>query len=145
MLTIQLLGTDDYVLETDARVAYNQYVTNYADFNIPTEGVKQDRMQKRFMKRNLKEGEKDEKNADDDSYMYQGMQYKISKDTYHMFYIIDTEDAFLRKRPAQRAKLGMRQQPRWHEWLESEKGWQGQIEDRAAAEQEARRSLGESS
>lgn len=51
LLSIQLLDEEDYPLETDARAAYNEYVSNYSDFNVPTEGIDQDAKEKQFLKR----------------------------------------------------------------------------------------------
>ncbi|KAI9319643.1 hypothetical protein BX666DRAFT_1853580 [Dichotomocladium elegans] len=50
-LTIQLLDQEDYPLETDARAAYNAYITEFADFNVPTGGLDQSTLRKQFLSR----------------------------------------------------------------------------------------------
>lgn len=61
------------------------------------------------------------------------MQYKICRDTYHMFYIIGTEDAFVRKHGH---PLNTRKTNR-HRWLD-ERWCQGlTMEEKQNAESEA--------
>lgn len=77
---------------------------------------------------------------DNDAYVYPGMQYKISKESYHMFYIIDTEDAFIRKRKQRRTDASTieQRQKRWASWLESDNGWHRNIENKNQAQNEAK-------
>ena len=70
---------------------YDEYVSNYIDWANETKGIDQNKLTSRFLKRNLLK-EKDKKELSVKS----GMQYKICRDTYHMFYIIGTEDTFVR-------------------------------------------------
>lgn len=58
------------------------------------------------------------------------MQYKICRDTYHMFYIIGTEDAFVR-RQSQKTESPSTTRTKWHDWLYN------QIQDKSTAETEA--------
>lgn len=84
-------------------------------------------------------GKSDEEHKED-IFVRSGMQYKICRNTYHMFYIIGTEDTFIRKRRV--TVLGQRQrQSKWKAWLESEKGWVRDVEDKTKAEEEARKLL----
>ncbi|KAI9244121.1 hypothetical protein BDA99DRAFT_529472 [Phascolomyces articulosus] len=136
ILSVQLLDQEDYPLETDARIAYNEYITDFADFNVPTKGIEGQELKRQFLKRNITGKRKREDN--EDSYVYPGMQYKISKESYHMFYIIDTEDTFIRKRRAvvEQASTSSKGS-KWHHWLESEKGWSRNVDSKEGAEKEA--------
>lgn len=58
------------------------------------------------------------------------MQYKICRDTYHMFYIIGTEDAFVR-RQSQKTESPSTTRTKWRGWLNN------QIQDKSTAEKEA--------
>lgn len=159
-MTIQLLDEEDYALETDARIAYNSYVVDFADFNVPTAGLDPSALRKQFLKRQVKRpwqvkvgvkkltkrfliyrninGKRERE--DNDAYVYPGMQYKISKESYHMFYIIDTEDAFIRKRKQRRSDASTieQRQKQWASWLESENGWHRNIENKNQAQNEAK-------
>lgn len=156
-MSIQLLDEDDYPLETDARAAYTEYVTNYSDFNVPTEGINHDAKEKQFLKRYSVQKFKKKRelsklrasllsrnllkrNTEDDVCVYPGMQYKISKASYHLFYIIDSEDSLIRKRRRRRSNEGS-SSSEWRRWLESDKGWSVGIEDKEKAEQEALKRL----
>ncbi|KAI9491761.1 hypothetical protein BDB00DRAFT_831346 [Zychaea mexicana] len=146
ILSIQLLDQEDYPLETDARTAYNDYITDFADFNVPTRGIDDQNLKQQFLKRNVTGKRKREDN--EDAYVYPGMQYKISKESYHMFYIIDTEDTFIRKRravareeeeksAAATATTTTTEESKWRSWLESEKGWSRGVDDKGKAEKDA--------
>lgn len=60
-----------------------------------------------------------------------GMQYKICRDTYHMFYIIGTEDAFVRRCE----KPTPKKSSNWNNWLNNH--WSEGIQDKSLAESEA--------
>ncbi|KAI7852149.1 hypothetical protein BDC45DRAFT_444435 [Circinella umbellata] len=141
ILSIQLLDQEDYPLETDARIAYNDYITEFADFNVPTRGIQEQELKRQFLKRNITGKRKREDN--EDAYVYPGMQYKISKESYHMFYIIDTEDTFIRKRRTvcqqqESTSSSTKKDSKWHSWLESDKGWSRNVESKEMAEKEAK-------
>jgi paired amphipathic helix protein Sin3a len=69
------------------------------------------------------------------------IQYKICRDTYHMFYIIGTEDILMR--PTQPSIPIPPSSPniKWKSWLESDQGWSKGITDKDQAEKEARQLL----
>lgn len=77
-----------------------------------------------------------------------GMQYKICRDTYHMFYIIGSEDIFMRPPSFKAAEVTeVQRQPKWNSWLESSTtGWcRGLSEhEKAEKEEQANRLLGPS-
>jgi paired amphipathic helix protein Sin3a len=50
-MTIQLLGKDDYMLETSAEDKYENYVASYMDWVKTTEGIDESRLQTTFLKR----------------------------------------------------------------------------------------------
>lgn len=67
-----------------------------------------------------------------------GMQYKICRDTYHMFYIIGTEDAFVRHLPKPSIETATAaSNNKWNQWLNQH--WsQGLTEqEKSMAEQQA--------
>lgn len=66
------------------------------------------------------------------------MQYKICRDTYHMFYIIGTEDAFVRHLPKPSIETATAaSNNKWNQWLNQH--WsQGLTEqEKSMAEQQA--------
>lgn len=151
------MDEEDYALETDARIAYNTYIVDFADFNVPTAGLDPSALRKQFLKRQAERSKSRRKKAnqtmfifrningkrereENDAYVYPGMQYKISKESYHMFYIIDTEDAFIRKRKQRRpdASTNEKRQKQWSLWLESDSGWHRNIENKQQAQDEAK-------
>jgi histone deacetylase complex regulatory component SIN3 len=78
-----------------------------------------------------------------------GMQYKICRDTYHMFYIIGSEDIFMRpvssSSQTESSQPEITRQPKWTNWLESsEKGWCRSLSDqeKVQKEEEAMNKLG---
>jgi hypothetical protein len=77
-----------------------------------------------------------------------GMQYKICRDTYHMFYIIGSEDIFMRPPSSQTTEVTeIQKQPKWNSWLESSTtGWCRGLSEHETAEKEeqANRLLGPS-
>lgn len=70
-----------------------------------------------------------------------GMQYKICRDTYHMFYIIGSEDIFMRPNSSSSQSESnhaeITRKPKWTNWLESsEKGWCRGLSDQEKAQKE---------
>lgn len=64
-----------------------------------------------------------------------GMQYKICRDTYHMFYIIGTEDAFVRRQ--KKNSNSSSNNTKWTHWV-NEQWCQGlTFEEKQRAENEA--------
>ncbi|RCI04557.1 Transcriptional regulatory protein sin3 [Rhizopus stolonifer] len=90
VLSIQLLEKEDETYELGDFDSYTKYVTDYTDLNIETAGVDHKRLQPQFLKRNLTAFEKN------DTRVQSSLQYKICQNTYHMFFVINTEDAFVR-------------------------------------------------
>lgn len=67
-----------------------------------------------------------------------GMQYKICRDTYHMFYIIGTEDAFVRHIPKPSIEATtITSNNKWNHWLNQH--WSQGLTDqeKSIAEQKA--------
>jgi paired amphipathic helix protein Sin3a len=88
----------------------------------------------RFLKRNLKYKGHQAKNIN----VRSGMQYKICRDTYHMFYIIGTEDAFVRRceKPLVKSNNNNNNSNNnWNTWLNNH--WSRGIQDTSIAESEA--------
>ncbi|KAI8081365.1 uncharacterized protein BX664DRAFT_268933 [Halteromyces radiatus] len=135
-LSIQILSGDDEDYEKNSRDDYEEYVSNYIDWANATKGINTSDLTPRFLK-------SDE--ADDvrqDIFVRSGMQYKICRDTYHMFYIIGTEDIFIRLPTKPRPTQQQQQQEssaKWTSWLES--NWSKGISDKEQAEKDARQLL----
>lgn len=64
-----------------------------------------------------------------------GMQYKICRDTYHMFYIIGTEDAFVRHGTKKPTVASNNRSTQWKAWVDAH--WTNGVSDKSAAEAEA--------
>ncbi|KAI8976122.1 Sin3 family co-repressor-domain-containing protein [Pilobolus umbonatus] len=92
---------------------YDEYVSNYINWTNETKGINQSSLTPRFLKRNLKYKDRQRKSMA----VRSGMQYKICRDTYHMFYIIGTEDTFIRRcrKPNNLHSLNTQ----WKTWLDS--------------------------
>ncbi|CAM0137869.1 unnamed protein product [Umbelopsis sp. WA50703] len=146
-MSVQLLGKDDYMLETSAEDKYENYVASYMDWVKTTEGVDERRLQPTFLKRNLRPNLHDKHLSK--LFVRSGMQYKICRDTYHMFYIIGSEDIFMRpvssSSQTESSQPEITRQPKWTNWLESsEKGWCRSLSDqeKVQKEEEAMNKLG---
>jgi paired amphipathic helix protein Sin3a len=65
------------------------------------------------------------------------MQYKICRDSYHMFYIIGTEDAFVRRGLNKPPPSTLTNNTKWNQWLDNH--WSQGLTDqeKLQAEQEA--------
>ncbi|KAI8342641.1 hypothetical protein BC941DRAFT_389690 [Chlamydoabsidia padenii] len=92
VMSIQLLDSDDYMLDPTKEDKYEDYVISYMNWVNPTEGVDVSKMKPSYMKRNLQlqNGNLQE------IYVRSQLQYKIDQDTYHMCYIDGSEDVFIR-------------------------------------------------
>ncbi|OBZ85577.1 putative Xaa-Pro aminopeptidase P [Choanephora cucurbitarum] len=90
ILSIQLLAKDDKTFELADLDSYTKYIEDYTNLTIETEGIPRQKMQPQFLKRNLTMTGKRE------AQMESNLQYKICQNTYHMFYVIHTEDALIR-------------------------------------------------
>ncbi|KAI8358429.1 hypothetical protein EDC96DRAFT_445658 [Choanephora cucurbitarum] len=129
ILTIRLLNGRT-LAQQDQYGGYDEYVANYINWSQETKGVDQTLLTPRFLQRNLKT---DTSQQPKDVTVHSGMQYKICRDTYHMFYIIGTEDAFVRQqRPSPRTELD---QGRWDQRLNRQ--WSSE-QERAEVEQAAK-------
>ncbi|KAI8337219.1 hypothetical protein BC941DRAFT_352947 [Chlamydoabsidia padenii] len=144
-LAVQILS-DDEDYEKAAGDNYEEYVSNYIDWANATKDINSSDLTQRFLKRNLRPQEEEE--AQQKNLLVQsGMQYKICRDTYHMFYIIGTEDYLMRLPPNDSTKT----QPsipttsssniKWKSWLESEQGWSKGITDKEQTEKDTRQLL----
>ncbi|KAI8374728.1 uncharacterized protein BYT42DRAFT_499846 [Radiomyces spectabilis] len=136
-LSIQLLRKDETLSSNvTPHEGYEEYVANYIDWANETKGIPQAQLTPRFLKRNLRDNVHDDRLKD--ILVQSGMQYKICRNTYHMFYIIGTEDTFMRRRADTAASTSEDRDKTWRAWLESEKGWSHDIADKTKAEQDAR-------
>ncbi|GAN02843.1 hypothetical protein MAM1_0029d02291 [Mucor ambiguus] len=134
-LAIKLLdGAHNSAQESEGCGGYDEYVANYIDWANETKGINQASLTPRFLKRNLKHKGHQAK----DIVVRSGMQYKICRDTYHMFYIIGTEDAFVRHLPKPSIEAAtIASNNKWNQWLNQH--WsQGLTEqEKSMAEQQA--------
>lgn len=68
------------------------------------------------------------------------LQYKIDQETYHMYYIVGSEDIFVRPH----SNNTVRSSAPWHQWIESSTtGWSKHLDEQTklVMEQEARNLL----
>jgi paired amphipathic helix protein Sin3a len=71
------------------------------------------------------------------AFVQSGMQYKICRNTYHMFYIIGSEDVFVRPHNTTRESSTLKQSKKVREWLESSMGWARDLSDEVKASKQA--------
>ncbi|GAA5803581.1 hypothetical protein HPULCUR_009064 [Helicostylum pulchrum] len=90
-LAIQLLGKEDETFELNDSESYTNYVSNFIDWDHETPGVNRKDMTKQYLKRNLSGNKQDIVHVSE-------LQYKICHNTYHMFYVVGTEDVYYRKK-----------------------------------------------
>lgn len=69
------------------------------------------------------------------THVYSGLQYKICRDTYHMLYILDTEDVFVRHHTAKQSD-NTKKNNKWATWLD--KHWNDNTNKEEAEEQAKR-------
>lgn len=96
-LSIQLLEKEDETFELNDLGDYTNYVTNYIDWEHDTPNVRHKDMRSTFLKRNISLNQQQQPSEKD--IVHSDMQYKICRNTYHMFYVIGAEDAFIRSKP----------------------------------------------
>ncbi|CAO3579050.1 unnamed protein product [Absidia cylindrospora] len=154
LLSIQILGdNEDY--EKDIGDNYEEYVSSYIDWTNATKGINPSDLTPRFLKRNMKTPPGDGDGAQQqDIFVQSGMQYKICRDTYHLFYIIGSEDIFIRLPSAPsippQSSSSSSSPPsssshpstsQWKSWLESDQGWGKGVTNKDQAESDARKLL----
>ncbi|KAI9255096.1 hypothetical protein BDA99DRAFT_485496 [Phascolomyces articulosus] len=128
-MSIQLLDKDDDMLEPSSQDHYENYVASYMDWANSTEGIDVSKMHASFLQRNWKPHDRHLSEITVQSQL----QYKVSQENYHMYYIIGTEDAFVRPPISSgnedKDKIEEMRKSKWHEWLESRAtGWAKNIE-----------------
>ncbi|RCI05964.1 Transcriptional regulatory protein sin3 [Rhizopus stolonifer] len=131
-MTIQLIGKDDYMMEPTAEDEYEDYVASYMDWVNTTDGIDPSQMKSSFLRRNLRPQDEHLNRI----FVRSKLQYKIDQSSYHMYYIVGSEDVFVRpyKKPIERKET------RWQEWLSSPTtGWSRHLdpESRTRMEREA--------
>ncbi|KAI8646658.1 hypothetical protein BD408DRAFT_380343 [Parasitella parasitica] len=133
-LAIKLLDDTQPSQDNEGCGGYEEYVANYIDWANETKGISQGSLTPRFLKRNLKYKGHQAK----DIAVRSGMQYKICRDTYHMFYIIGTEDAFVRHKPKSSIEAAtLTSNSKWNQWL-NQHWWQGLTDqEKSIAQKEA--------
>ncbi|PHZ14448.1 uncharacterized protein RHIMIDRAFT_249415 [Rhizopus microsporus ATCC 52813] len=134
ILSIQLLDSNKQAKRSQIKeTTYDEYVANYIDWSKETKGIDQSLLTPRFLKRNLRKKE----HLPKDVTVHSGLQYKICRDTYHMFYIIGTEDVFVRhSSTSQRQISNSEKDNQWHKWLDNH--WDSQV-DKSQAEEQAKK------
>lgn len=73
------------------------------------------------------------------------LQYKIDQATYHMYYIVGSEDIFVR--PHSNNSVGLNKSSKWNAWIESPTtGWSRNLDEQTkqSMEEEARKLLSSS-
>jgi paired amphipathic helix protein Sin3a len=83
-------------------------MTHYVNWLHPTRGIDQSLLKPSFLKRNL--------NQDNNSaFVRSKLRYKIQQESYHMYYIVGSEDAFYR--PSSSSNQQETTYNRWHELI----------------------------
>ncbi|KAF7722709.1 Transcriptional regulatory protein sin3 [Apophysomyces ossiformis] len=139
-MSIQLLGKDDYMLEPTAKDRYEDYVASYMNWLQTTEGINAALMKPTFLRRSLRPQD-DHLN---EIYVRSRLQYKIDQDTYHMYYIVGSEDIFIRPRTSRASTVNFEPSAKWTDWLESSStGWATGLDEtsKTSMEKEARKLL----
>ncbi|GAN07470.1 sin3 protein [Mucor ambiguus] len=142
-MTIQLIGKDDYMLEPTAADKYEDYVASYMDWVNTTEGIDASSMKPTFLTRNLRPQDEHLNKI----FVRSKLQYKIDQDTYHMYYIVGSEDIFVRPQNANDKQQGDKKSQstsKWDEWVESSTtGWSKGLDEakKQLMEDEARNLL----
>lgn len=130
VLTIQLLGKDDYLSDHSitSEERWSLYVDHFVQLNA-TEGVRL-RRREPFLKRTLPSEIPDTPPTDIES--YSGLELKICVNTYKIFFVDNTEDYFRRVKKTvvsatqRQAALATQQRVRrnkFEKWLEGAEGW----------------------
>ncbi|KAI8381266.1 uncharacterized protein BYT42DRAFT_604256 [Radiomyces spectabilis] len=91
---IQLLSEEDVDDDADPEDDYESYVTSYMNWSQVTEGIDTTQLTPVYLNRNLKS----KSSLSGPVYVHSKLQYKICQNSYHMFYIIGSEDGFMRKK-----------------------------------------------
>lgn len=142
-MTIQLLDKDDDMLEPSQQDHYENYVASYMDWANSTDGIDTSKMQSSFLRRNWKPHDRHLNKI----FVRSRLQYKISQENYHMYYIIGSEDVFVRPSITPSQDSSTERTKKWHNWLESRTtGWSRNIENDDTCktmETEARKRLAE--
>lgn len=71
------------------------------------------------------------------AFVQSGMQYKICRNTYHMFYIIGSEDVFVRPHKTSPKTDSIKRTEKFQAWLESPMGWARDLSDKDKASKQA--------
>lgn len=111
-LSIQILGRDDEPFKLHDEEGYNKYVNNYVDWEHETLGVDKNLIRPSFLKRNI--------HSHIQHPMYRlssNMEYKICRNTYHLFYVIGTEDSLVSTKNAEPTNEAQDKNKRFQLWL----------------------------
>ncbi|CEP17178.1 hypothetical protein [Parasitella parasitica] len=119
-LYIQLLEKGDKAFGLNDVDVYTDYVAKYTNWAADTPGVDQNKLQKSFLGRNIQQV------VADDSYSVQSsLAYKICRNTYHLFYVVPGEDAFVRAPVGSSdcaAQNDTARSTAWKSWLAKKRG-----------------------
>ncbi|KAL9551529.1 hypothetical protein MBANPS3_004226 [Mucor bainieri] len=124
MAHIQLLDKENSMsLPSTEQESYEDYLASYVDWMHDTEGINKLLMKPSFLQRNLKSSSL----AQDkqlDIHVKSQLRYKIQPKTYHMYYIIGSEDILHRSATASTSttepQVDDDRASGWKEWLSSQ-------------------------
>ncbi|KAG1441482.1 hypothetical protein G6F56_011461 [Rhizopus delemar] len=88
-MTIELVGEEDQTTES-LEDKYNDYVSSYIDWRGTTEGVNSAQLKPSFLHRNLNPGPLEKISVKSN------FKYNIDPKSYHMYYVIGSEELFAR-------------------------------------------------
>ncbi|KAL7332816.1 hypothetical protein PS15p_201811 [Mucor circinelloides] len=115
-LYIQLLQKQDRTFGLNDIDVYTDYVANYTNWDVDSPGIDCKALTKPFLSRNIVD------QTDTDFTVKSSLEYKICRNTYHLFYVAG-EDAFVRHTlPSATANnCTVSRNKAWKTWLDKDK------------------------
>ncbi|KAI8888550.1 hypothetical protein K501DRAFT_291658 [Backusella circina FSU 941] len=98
---------------TSPQERYEEYMTSYINWTNDTEGVDRSLLKPSFLRRSFKPQDKHLQEI----FVRSQLRYKIQQESYHMYYIVGSEDAFIRSSSPNQTKK--QEESGWLDWLES--------------------------
>jgi paired amphipathic helix protein Sin3a len=92
---------------------YEEYMANYVNWMHDTKGINKNLMKPSFLNKNLKQQEKRSSSA---LFVRPELRYKIQQESYHMYYIVGSEDVFYRS-SSQAKNSSKRDTSKWDQLL----------------------------
>ncbi|GAN05808.1 paired amphipathic helix protein Sin3a isoform 1 [Mucor ambiguus] len=120
MAHIQLLDKEnDMALPSTEQESYEDYLASYVDWMHDTEGINKLLLKPSFLQRNLNSSSAQDTQLD--IHVKSQLRYKIQPKTYHMYYIIGSEDILHRSGTVSTVRPQVdHRASQWNQWLSSQ-------------------------